>query len=175
MQGRSLARVGSVVALVLAAVMGVVLVAALGFTAEQRIAARPAPAASPSHELVPSPSPIPSPSPSPPPPLPPTPPPPPPPPPASPVGPPQIFVYIFGSDYGDLAASTLPGAVCTASVTMPDGNKKDLGKQTADAQGKVVWSYPPKSPAAQGNGVHSVSCRLGSQSASSDVNFEVGG
>jgi hypothetical protein len=81
----------------------------------------------------------------------------------------------LGSVYGDVAASTLPGAVCTASVTMPDGSRKDLGARTADAQGNVVWSHPPKSPAAQGNGVHTVTCRLGGQSASTDPNFEVGG
>ena len=59
-----------------------------------------------------------------------------------------MFVYIFGSDYGDTAASTLPGAVCTASVTMPDGRRTELGARTANEQGNVAWSYPISDPRA---------------------------
>jgi len=165
MTRRPLATAGSLVALVLAAVMAVVLVANLGQAAELRMSGKPnaAPAAlsvvpSPSPSPRPSPPPSPSPSPRP-----------------SPVVNTQMFVYIFGSDYGDTAATTLPGASCTASVTMPDGKVIDLGTRTANEQGTVAWSYPPRSPAAQGLGYHTISCRLGGQTATGSLNFEVGG
>jgi hypothetical protein len=86
-----------------------------------------------------------------------------------------MFVWIFGSDYGDVAASTLPGAACTASVTLPDGKRTELGARTANAQGTVAWSYPPRSPVPQGTGYHTVTCRLGGQTATGSVSFEPGG
>ena len=86
-----------------------------------------------------------------------------------------MFVYIFGSDYGDTAASTMPGATCSASVTMPDGRRTELGGRTANDQGTVSWTYPPRSPAPLGMGYHTITCRLGGQSASGSLQFEVGG
>jgi hypothetical protein len=165
MTRRPLATAGSIVALVLAVVMAVVLVANLGQVAGQRMSNKPkaapaavavVPLASPSPSASPSPRPTPSPVPS-------------------PVVATQLFVYIFGSDYGDVAASTMPGAACSASVTMPDGKRTELGARTANEQGTVAWSYPPRSPAAQGSAYHTVTCRLGGQSATGDLNFEVGG
>ena len=85
-----------------------------------------------------------------------------------------MFVYINGSDYGDVNASTLPGAACTASATMPDGSRMELGGRTADAQGTVAWSYPPRSPVPQGTGYHTITCRLGGQSATGSLPFEPG-
>lgn len=85
-----------------------------------------------------------------------------------------MFVYIYGSEYGDVAASTLPGAACTATATMPDGRRMDLGRRTASDQGTVAWSYPPKSPVAPGLGYHTITCRLGGQSATGMLSFQPG-
>ena len=85
-----------------------------------------------------------------------------------------MFVYISGSDYGGVAALTLAGAICTASVTMPDGKRTELGARTADQQGAVAWSYPPKSPVAPGAGYHTVTCRLSGQTATGSMSFQPG-
>ncbi|HEV2028112.1 MAG TPA: hypothetical protein VGS16_06215 [Candidatus Dormibacteraeota bacterium] len=74
----------------------------------------------------------------------------------------------------EVAATTLVGAACSANATMPDGRRIDLGGQTANQVGDVHWIYPPKSVIALGQGMHAVSCRLGAQSATSSVPFDVG-
>jgi hypothetical protein len=118
---------------------------------------KPTPRASPSPTPSPEPVPIPSPTPLP-----------------TPAPGPQLSVYITRSDYGDVVATTTPGAACTASATMPDGRRVELGTQTANPQGTVAWGYPPKSPAPLGQGFHSISCSLGGLSGSSFAYFEIG-
>ena len=85
-----------------------------------------------------------------------------------------MFVYISGSDYGAVVASTLPGAACTASATMPDGRRMELGARSANDRGVVTWSYPPKSPVAPGVGYHTVTCRLAGRSATGSAAFQPG-
>jgi hypothetical protein len=112
---------------------------------------RASPTPTPSPEPIPSPTPLPSPT----------------------LGP-QLSLYVTRSDYGDLAVTTVPGAVCGASATMPDGRRIELGTQTAGAQGTVAWSYPARSPAPLGQGFHTISCSQGGLSGSTFAYFEVG-
>ena len=85
-----------------------------------------------------------------------------------------MFVYISTNEYGDVAATTLPGSACSGYATLPDGSRIDLPAQNANDQGLVVWSYPAKSPAPLGQAFHTVSCRSGALSVSTFAYFDIG-
>jgi hypothetical protein len=85
-----------------------------------------------------------------------------------------LVVYVTRSEYGAVAASTMVGASCSASATMPDGRRIELGGQTANEQGIVAWSYPATSPAPVGQGVHMLTCSSRGLTASTFAYFEVG-
>ena len=90
----------------------------------------------------------------------------------SPEAGPQFLVSIWKSEYGELSATTWTGAACTASATMPDGRRMELGRQTASQQGSLSWSYA-KSSSALGQGVHSLSCSLRGQTATNSAYFVI--
>lgn len=86
-------------------------------------------------------------------------------------------VTITVSVYGEVAASTLAGASCTARARLPSGNYSQAqGLQiavVADAGGAVSWSYGTSTSTHKGTGTHFVTCRLGGLTSSAAAPFTV--
>jgi hypothetical protein len=81
------------------------------------------------------------------------------------VNAPTFGVQITQSQNGAIAATTKPGAACVAWATLPDNtfvNSANLFVvKTADALGKVSWSYPAQP--GTGTGAHFVECNSGAE------------
>ena len=90
---------------------------------------------------------------------------------------PTFTVTITISVYGEVAASTVAGASCTARARLPSGNYSQAkGLQiavVADAGGGVSWSYGTSTSTHKGTGTHLVTCRLGGLMASAAAPFTV--
>jgi hypothetical protein len=102
---------------------------------------------------------------------------PPPPAPVPPPAPPGLTVHITTSVYGHVAASTQPGATCSASATLPSGNTSTAAglqvSKTAGGDGSVGWSYRTSGNTTRGTGTHTVTCQINGQSASDSAPFTV--
>lgn len=81
------------------------------------------------------------------------------------VNTPTFGVQLTQNQNGAIAATTKPGAVCSAWATLPDStyvNSSALSVvKTADAVGKVSWSYPTQP--GGGTGSQSVECNVGAE------------
>lgn len=99
-----------------------------------------------------------------------------PPPPASYAG--ALAVAITASQYGYVAASTRPGAVCSAQAKLPSGRISTASglqaQLTAGSDGAVSWTYRTSTSTTPGTGTHTVSCTLGGATASASAPFSVG-
>ena len=76
--------------------------------------------------------------------------------------PPALSLRITSASYGYLAASTSPGATCTARARWPWGDDRNVqglqGNRVADAAGSVSWSYTTSPQATSGTGTYFVTC-----------------
>lgn len=99
--------------------------------------------------------------------------------PAPSIAPPPatLTVSITVSTYGSLAATTLPGASCTAKAKLPSGRiSTAAGLQAsvvAGDDGGVSWSYGTSSTTKAGMGTHTVTCTLGGKTVSASAAFVV--
>jgi hypothetical protein len=76
-------------------------------------------------------------------------------------------------DYASLTAQTSPHAACSLVVTLPSGARSTsagLGPATADASGRVSWTWKIGTRTTPGMATATVSCPTGSVSAA----FEIG-
>jgi hypothetical protein len=109
--------------------------------------------------VVPAPTPVGSPSPSP------------------TAAPATLTVTITASTYGNVAATTAPGASCTAQAKLPSGRiSTAAGLQvtvTAGSDGSVSWSYRTVSTTTPGTGTHTVTCTLNGATFSGSAPFTV--
>lgn len=82
------------------------------------------------------------------------------------VNTPTFSIQITQSQNGAIAATTKPGAACIAVATLPDNSLVNTPAlqvvKTADAVGKVSWSYPTQP--GSGTGVQAVECNFGAES-----------
>lgn len=101
---------------------------------------------------------------------------------ASPPAPPPpakaaLPVAITASRYGYVAATTSPGAVCSAQAQLPSGRISTAAglqvQDTAGSDGAVSWTYRTSSSTNPGTGTHTVSCSLDGDSASASAPFTV--
>lgn len=110
---------------------------------------------SPSPALTPSPSPTPS----------------------AAQAPAALTVTITASSYGLVAATTLPGASCTAKAKLPSGRLSTaaglLPTLVAGPDGGVSWSYRTVSTTTKGTGTHTVTCTLNGATVSASAPFTV--
>jgi hypothetical protein len=111
--------------------------------------------------IVPAPTPEASPSPS----------------PTTSAAPATLTVTITASTYGSVAATTLPGASCTAQAKLPSGRiSTAAGLQAtvvAGIDGVVSWSYGTVSTTEPGTGTHTVTCVLAGKTVSASAAFVV--
>jgi hypothetical protein len=88
-----------------------------------------------------------------------------------------LTVTVTASTYGHVAATTLPGASCTAQAKLPSGRiSTAAGLQltvTAGSDGAVSWSYRTVSTTTPGTGTHTVTCTLAGQTVSASAPFTV--
>lgn len=88
-----------------------------------------------------------------------------------------MFVNITASTYGNLSATTLPGASCTAQAKLPSGRiSTAAGLQvtvTAGPDGAVSWSYRTVSTTTPGTGTHTVTCILNGATVGASAPFTV--
>ncbi len=89
------------------------------------------------------------------------------------VNTPTFGVQMTQSQNGAIAATTKPGAVCVALATLPD-NTIVLASalqvvKTADAVGKVSWTYPAQ-PGA-GSGTQLVECNFGAETHAASAQY----
>jgi len=92
------------------------------------------------------------------------------------VNSPTFGVQITQSTNGSLAATTKPGARCAAFAVMPDNTTFVRDNQlaqvkTADAVGKVSWTYTPQS--GGGAATHFVECNVGAESHQASAPFSI--
>ena len=92
------------------------------------------------------------------------------------VNSPTFGVQITQSTNGSLAATTKPGAQCAAYAYQPDNttlvNDSRLAVvKTADAVGKVSWTYTPQTGA--GTGTHFVECNVGGETHVRSAPFNI--
>jgi len=84
---------------------------------------------------------------------------------------------ITTSRYGLVAAQTAPAARCTASARLPSGRDSTAQglnvETTADASGRVSWSYRTVSNTTPGTGTHTVRCAYQGQTKSTSASFRV--
>ena len=98
---------------------------------------------------------------------------------AAPVvtGAPPLTVTIVTSAWGNLAATTLPGASCAARAKLPSGNYSAASgitaTKTADATGAVSWIWTRTSSTTSGTGTYTVTCTLAGVSAAATSTFSV--
>jgi hypothetical protein len=100
--------------------------------------------------------------------------------PATTTAPPQpgvLTVTITASSWGNLSASTSPGATCTAQARYANGNVSTAqgitATHVADANGSVSWTYTRTSTTTKGIGTHTVTCSFQGQTASASAPFTV--
>jgi hypothetical protein len=78
---------------------------------------------------------------------------------------PTFQVVITQSQNGAITATTKPGAVCAAYASLPDNTFVDSAAldlvKTADAVGKVSWTYPVQP--GNGTGFQNVECNVGAE------------
>jgi len=93
------------------------------------------------------------------------------------AAPATLTVTITASTYGNVAATTLPGASCKAQAKLPSGRiSTAAGLQAtvvAGNDGVVSWSYGTVSTTTTGTGTHTVTCTLNSAAASASAPFTV--
>jgi hypothetical protein len=84
-------------------------------------------------------------------------------------------VFITQNQNGAIAATTKPGAVCAAWAFLPDGTFVDSAAldtvKTADATGKVSWTYPTQP--GSGSGTQSVECNVGAETHRATVTYNL--
>lgn len=99
------------------------------------------------------------------------------PPPTASAAPATLTVTITASTYGNVAATTLPGASCTAKAKLPSGRISGaVGLQAtvvAGNDGVVSWSYGTVSTTKPGTGTHTVTCVLAGKTVSASAAFTV--
>ena len=96
----------------------------------------------------------------------------------SPAPPPAtLTVTITASSYGYVAATTAPGASCTAQAKLPSGRiSTAAGLQAtvmAGNDGGVSWTYNTSSTTKAGTGTHTVTCTLAGKTVSASAAFTV--
>jgi hypothetical protein len=88
-----------------------------------------------------------------------------------------LSVTVTASTYGFVAATTAPGASCTAKAKLPSGRiSTAAGLQAtilAGADGTVSWSYGTSSTTKPGIGTHTVTCTLAGKTVSASAAFTV--
>jgi hypothetical protein len=88
-----------------------------------------------------------------------------------------LTVTITASTYGNVAATTAPGASCTAQAKLPSGRiSTAAGLQitaVAGPDGSVRWSYGTVSTTTKGTGTHTVTCTLAGKTVSASAAFIV--
>jgi hypothetical protein len=98
--------------------------------------------------------------------------------PVPPSAPPFVLtVTITAAAYGYVAATTAPGASCTATATLPSGEISGAGGLKATVvsgqDGSVAWSYGTDSNTKPGTGTHTVTCTLSGATAVASAPFTV--
>ncbi|HUZ85538.1 MAG TPA: hypothetical protein VNF26_01155 [Candidatus Baltobacterales bacterium] len=97
--------------------------------------------------------------------------------PTAPAAPATLTVTITASTYGNVAATTLPGASCKAQAKLPSGRVSTAaGLQAtvvAGNDGVVSWSYGTVSTTTKGTGTHTVTCILNGATVSASAPFTV--
>ncbi len=98
--------------------------------------------------------------------------------PVPPSAPPvALTVTITAAAYGYVAATTAPGASCTATARLPSGEISGAsGLKTtgvAGQDGAVAWSYGTVSTTKPGTGMHTVTCTLNGATVSASAPFTV--
>ena len=93
------------------------------------------------------------------------------------AAPAALFVTITSSTYGFVAATTLPGASCTAQAKLPSGRiSTAAGLQptvVAGGDGGASWTYNTSSTTKAGTGTHTVTCTLNGNTVSASAAFTV--
>ncbi len=93
------------------------------------------------------------------------------------AAPATLTVTITASSYGNVAATTLPGASCKAQAKLPSGRiSTAAGLQAtvvAGNDGVVSWSYGTVSTTTKGTGTHTVTCTLAGKTVSASAAFTV--
>lgn len=88
-----------------------------------------------------------------------------------------LFVRITSSTYGFVAATTSPGASCTAQAKLPSGRiSTAAGLQptvVAGDDGDVSWTYNTSATTKAGTGTHTVTCTLAGKTVSASASFTV--
>lgn len=88
-----------------------------------------------------------------------------------------LEVTITAAAYGYVAATTAPGASCTAIATLPSGETDEAGGLeavvVAGEDGAVAWSYGTDSTTKAGTGTHTVTCTLNGATVSTSAPFSV--
>jgi hypothetical protein len=70
-----------------------------------------------------------------------------------------IPVYVIDTDYGFIDAQSVPSAVCTARVILPNGDDAPglQNPKIADANNNLRWDYPTP-PTDVGTGIAIINC-----------------
>jgi hypothetical protein len=93
------------------------------------------------------------------------------------AAPATLTVTITASTYGNVAATTLPGASCKAQAKLPSGRMSTAAALQATVvaanDGVVSWSYGTVSTTTKGIGTHTVTCKLNGASVSASAPFTV--
>ncbi len=93
------------------------------------------------------------------------------------AAPATLTVTITASTYGNVAATTLPGASCKAQAKLPSGRiSTAAGLQAtvvAGNDGVASWSYGTVSTTTKGTGTHTVTCTLNGATVSASAAFTV--
>lgn len=91
------------------------------------------------------------------------------------VNTPTFGVQITQSQNGTIAATTKPGAACVAWATLPDNTFVNAAGlqvvKTADAVGKVSWSYPAQP--GGGTGGQFVECNFGAETHRASAQYSL--
>lgn len=86
-----------------------------------------------------------------------------------------LSVRIVESQFGQIAATTVPGATCQALVGLPSGGRPHkVGEALiADADGVIRWSYSASAPGVHGIVSHTVTCSYAGSTAIARSEFEL--
>lgn len=89
------------------------------------------------------------------------------------VNTPTFGVQLTQNQNSAIAATTKPGALCAAWATLPDNTYVASSAlyvvKTADAVGKVSWSYPNQP--GSGTGIQSVECNVGAETHRASASY----
>jgi hypothetical protein len=84
-----------------------------------------------------------------------------------------LVVTITSAKYGSIAATTAPGAQCTAAVALPNGQTINKEKaRTASSTGRVSWTYTTQ-PGVAGTATATVACSLNGRTGSATKTFTI--